>query len=217
MCKHAAALFVEMAVEKIDGLLELTAHDGALVFARLVEIAVEIAEQIDVGLVAAARVGSPDVLEIGGEAFVQPRLGPFAAGHEVAPPLVGQLVRDEVVHVLVEGGAFVEHGLDRECGGGGVFHAAEDEIRDEDLAVALEGVGHADGLREEVDELRRGSEAAPQVGLSALGPVVVHVDAGFLGAILDLDELPAHQGHQVRRMREVQGVVPLGLAMLSIS
>ena len=206
--QHAAALLVEMAVEKVDGLLELAAHDGPLVLAGLVEVAVEIPEQLDVGLVAAVRMGAPDVFEIRGEALVEPGLGPFAAGEEVTPPLVRQLVRHQVLDVLIEGGALVEHGLAGERGCGGVLHAAEDEIRDEDLAVARERVTHADGLAEEVDDGRRGPQAALDVGLAALRPVVVHLDAGLGRACLDLGEPPAHQGHQVRRVGNLQGVVP---------
>ena len=215
--QNAPALLIEMAVEKVDGLLELAAHDGALVLARFIHVAVEIAEQIDVGLVATARVGAPDVLEIGGEALVEPGLGPFAAGHEVAPPLVGQLVRDQVVDVLVQGGALVEQCLDGERGGRGVLHAAEDEIRDEDLAVTPERIRHTDDLREEVDERGRGRKAPLQIGLAAFGTVVVHVDLGFLGAILDFDELAADQGDQIRRMWKIQGVVPLSLAVAEIA
>jgi len=51
---------------------------------------------------------APDVLEVGREALVEPALGPLAAGHEVAPPLVRQLVRDEAVDVVVERRALVD-------------------------------------------------------------------------------------------------------------
>ena len=178
-------------------ILELAAHDGTLVLSGLVQVAVQVAQQIDVGFVAAARVGAPHVFEVGGEALVEPGLGPFPAGDEIAPPLMRQLVRHQVVDVLVEGCALVEHGLAGERGGGGVLHAAEDEVGNEDLAVAREGVAHADGLAEKVDDGGRGLEGALEVGLAAFGSIVVDVDAGFGGTRLDFGELPAHQRDEV--------------------
>ena len=46
MAEHvqdAPAFFVKMAIEEVDGLLELAAHDGALVFVGFVEIAIDVA------------------------------------------------------------------------------------------------------------------------------------------------------------------------------
>src|SRR3712207_7301964 len=40
--------------------------------------------------------------------FVEPKVGPVLARHQVAPPLVGQLVRDQPVHVAVEQRPLVE-------------------------------------------------------------------------------------------------------------
>ena len=162
-------------------------------------------------------MGAPDVFKVGGEAFIEPGLGPLAAGDEIAPPLVGQLVCDQGLDVQIEGGALVEHGFGRECGGGGVFHAAEDEVLDEDLAVAPKRVGHADGLREKINERWCGGKAAFEIGLATLGSVVIHIDAGFAGAFLDFGEVAAHQGHQVRRVRKIQDVVPQGVAVAELA
>jgi hypothetical protein len=68
------------------------------------------------------------VLEEGREALVEPRVRPVAAGHEVAEPLVRELVGDEVVGGGVEGGARVDEAALGERAGGGVLHAAEGEV-----------------------------------------------------------------------------------------
>jgi len=117
-------------------------------------------------------------------------------------------VRDQVLDVLIEGGPFVEHRLAGERRGGGVLHAAEDEVRDEDLAVARERVGDADGLAEEVDHGGRGLQAALDVGFAPLGAIEVHIHPGLGRAGLELGELAAHQGHEVGRMGDGLGVVP---------
>ena len=123
----------------MDRLVVLPADDRPLVAPRLVEVAVGVDEQLEVGLVAPLGVLAPDVLEVGGEAFVEPGLGPLAAGQQIAPPLVRQLVRDQRLDVVIERGALVEQ---REVGQrrrGGVLHAAEDELGHGDLAVARMG------------------------------------------------------------------------------
>ena len=54
----------------------------------------------------------PDGFEKRGEAFVQPDVAPVFAGDEIAEPLVGEFVRDQVVFI---GGIFGnEFGMRRE-------------------------------------------------------------------------------------------------------
>ena len=175
--QDAPAFFVEVRVEQVDRLVVLSADDRTLVAPRLVQVAVGVDEQLEVGLVAALGVLAPDVLEVGREPFVQPGLGPLAAGEQVAPPLVGELVRHQAVDVVIERGALVEQHQVGQRRRGGVLHAAEDELGDRDLAVARVGVRHADALGEEVDHLGRAPEAAAGVVLAPGRDEVEDVDA----------------------------------------
>ena len=144
--QYPASLVVQMPVEQVDGLVVPPAHDGTLVAAGLAEIGLRVRQQLHVRLVAPFGVFAPDVLEVGGETLVQPGLGPLPAGEQIAPPLVGQLVRDQPIDVVVQGRALVQQHLIGQGGGAGVLHAAEDEIGHGDLAVAAVGVGDADAL-----------------------------------------------------------------------
>jgi hypothetical protein len=175
-----------VSIEEIDGQLVLAAEDRALIGSCLAQIGVEVAQQLHVGLVATAGVLAPHVFKVGGEAFIQPGLGPFAAGEQIAPPLVGQLVAHQGLDIVVEGRALVEHGLGGERGGGGVLHAAEDEVVHKDLAVAAVRVGDANPPGEEVDHLGRAREAAARVAFAALGRVVVDINPGFRRPVLSV-------------------------------
>ena len=97
----------------------------------------------------------PDRLEEGGEAFVEPDIAPILAGDQVAEPLMGEFVGDELVFVKgelgYELGAF--QGLGSVGSGAGVFHAAGYEIVDHHLCVFFPGVIDAYFFVEEIDHL----------------------------------------------------------------
>ena len=150
----------------MNRLVVAATDDGAQVAPRLAEIGLGVGQQLDVGLVAPLGVLAPDVLEIGREPFVQPGLGPFAAGEQVAPPLVRQLVRHQAVDVVVQSGPLVEQHQIGEGRGGRVLHSTENEIGDGDLTVSAVGVGHADARGKIVDHLWRSPEAAARVGFT---------------------------------------------------
>ena len=206
--EDASALLVEVRVEQVDRLLVLPADDGTLIAPGLVQVTLGVDQQLEVGLVASLGVLAPDVLEVRREALVQPRLGPLAAGQQVAPPLVGQLVRHQALDVVIDRGPLVEQHQIGQRRRGGVLHAAEDELGDGDLTVAGVGVGDADALREEVDHLGRAPEAAARVGLASGRNEVEDVDAGARRAVGDLHERAGRQRHQVGRLRELERVVP---------
>ncbi len=92
--------------------------------------------------------------------------------------------------------------------GGGVLHAAEDEVAHHDLGVALPGKRHAGEPREQLDHARRLAEAARGVRLARWRHVVAHGHLSrirqFCGAIVDDREVAGDERHQVARMRLVQ-------------
>ncbi len=139
--QHQPTLFVQVPVEEFDGISVVAAHQGSIVAsARLRQILLEIAEHS-----AQVRIRSEaslplQVLEVGSEALIEPGLRPVAAGDEIPKPMVGQLVRDQILHVDIEPRSLVQENMLVKRGGGGVFHAPEDEVRDHDLRVALVGV-----------------------------------------------------------------------------
>ena len=133
------------------------------------QVAIGVDQQLVVGLVTPLAVLAPDVLEVGGEAFVQPRLGPLAAGQQIAPPLVRQLVRDQAVDVVVERGPLVEQRMSVSVVAL-VFSMPPKMNSGTGSGCTRVGVGDADLLREEVDHLLRPGEAAAGDRLPARQP-----------------------------------------------
>ncbi len=124
---------------------------------------------------------------------------PVAAGQQVAEPLVRELVRDERVAVGIEGGALVvEDGVGQRRRGG-VLHAAEDEVGDDDLGVLLVRITHADLLVEEADHRWGAPEGAAGVVLAAGLDVVRHAQA--VGRVGHLGEFAGHQRHEIGHVR----------------
>jgi hypothetical protein len=104
--EHQAALLVEVAVEEVDGLVVNVGHDGPSVAVPvLLEVGLRLLEEGVAELVDAQVVLLEEQVEVGGEALVQPGVGPVATGQEVAVPLVGQLVGDQRVGREVQVGA----------------------------------------------------------------------------------------------------------------
>lgn len=126
---------------------------------------------------------------------------------------MGQFVGNQAFDVVVQGCSLVEHGFGGEGGGGGVLHAAEDEVVHENLAVAAVRVGDANPPGEEVDHFGCASQAAARVLFAPLGCVVVDVNPSLRRAFFQFGEGAAHQGHQIWRMRQVEHVVPAGAAV----
>ena len=190
---------VEVAIEDVDRRFVILANDGpSVATVGLAEISFEIAAERILVLVFAQLVLEIDVLEEGGEAFVQPPVRPIAARDVVAEPLVGELVGDEIVGGDVDRGALVEQEVLVHGGGGGVLHAAEDEIGDHDLRVLVPGVRDTDELAEVLDHLRRALEAASTIGFAALGHEVGDGHAARLAGF-DLGELAGDQRDEVAR------------------
>ena len=85
------------------------------------------------------------------------------------------------------------------------------------LAVAAVRVGDANLPGEEVDHLGCAGQAATGVLFAAFGRVVVDVDPGFRRAVFQFGEWAAHQGHEVRRMGEIEDVVPARAAVWQVA
>ena len=211
--QHEAALLVEMAIEEIERRVVVLAHDRAAIApVRLGQVRREVVFYAVFVLVTAERLLAPHVLHERGEALVEPALRPVAARHVVAEPLVRELVGDEVVARHVDGSARVEQDVLVHRGGGGVLHAAEDEVAHHDLRVLVPRIRHAGELGEERHHVRRAAERSAPVLLAALRHEIgerhlaTHVGArcGREGhAVAEDRELAGHDGDEVARVRVV--------------
>ncbi len=97
---------------------------------------------------------------VGREALVEPALAPLATGEQIAEPLMGQLVRDQILESLSRAARSSSSTLIGQRGRGRVLHAAEDEVGDDHLRVLLVGIRHAERLREQLQHLRRARQRA---------------------------------------------------------
>src|SRR5262249_51031544 len=87
LVKYQRALLVEVAIEKIHRLVEFAGDDRAgVVLAHLLEVSLEEHAPIEVCLVAALGPLLPENLAVGREPFVEPAVGPFSAGEQIAEP-----------------------------------------------------------------------------------------------------------------------------------
>src|ERR1039458_7356161 len=68
---------------------------AAVVIGVLVEIGFAILPDIPRELVGAEILFAPQRLEVSRKALVEPRVRPIAAGQQIAPPLMSELVRDQ--------------------------------------------------------------------------------------------------------------------------
>ena len=92
-------------------------------------------------------------------------------------------------------------GLRRRCG---IFHAAEDKIRNRDLRIARVRIRHADPLFESFDHSRRVAEGPLAVVFATGKHVIKDRDAVVPRLSLrDLDERTGDYRHQVRTVRHV--------------
>src|SRR5450432_3477658 len=98
-----------MAVEEIDRLGIVSAHDGPRVTsAGLVQVRVDVGRDAVVVLISSQAIFALDVLEEGRKALVEPGVRPVTTGHEIAEPLVRKFVRYQIIRGDVERGPLVE-------------------------------------------------------------------------------------------------------------
>src|ERR1700691_6455651 len=92
-----------MAIEQMDRVAITIAYDRpAVVIGVLVKIALAILPDVPRELVGPEILLAPQRLEVSREALVEPRVRPIAAGQQVAPPLMRELVRDQRIALGVE-------------------------------------------------------------------------------------------------------------------
>ena len=114
---------------------------GAQVLERAVHVVPRQSGFLGGPLASVDRLHDP-VLEIGGEALVEPAVGPDGVGDEVARPAVGELVRDEADQAAVAG----DEGRRQESEGR-VLHAAIGKgRRQHDDVVATPAIGPVETL-----------------------------------------------------------------------
>src|SRR5215471_19838666 len=88
------AFVVEVSIEQLETVVVVNiVDDRTAVIAIFFEIAILETEHGLFEVVSALIMLAPEVFEVGGEAFVQPAIGPVAAGEQVAKPLVRQFMR----------------------------------------------------------------------------------------------------------------------------
>lgn len=186
-----AALRVRVPVEHRGGVAILAGHDRSLVALGLVEVAARHAAAVQVEGVATLGVLEPQRGEVGSEALVEPHVRPLAAGQEVAPPLVRELVGDQRVAIF-DGGEV--GGIDRAIGERGrrdVLHAAERELLHGRLRVLGPRELDADVARVEVEHRGRTTEHL----LGVLGLTARHEVLDRLATPLVRDAIEATDDH----------------------
>ena len=159
-----------------------------------------LAEHVVGELVGPQVILLPQRLEVAGEPLVEPQVRPVAAGQEVAPPLVGELVGDQAVGVVVDKGAGVVQDAVAQRGRRGVLHPAPEALA-ADLGVAVPGVLNADRVTEEIEHPRGVAERAGDPFLKTRVDPVLHRLAPP-GLLFDM-ELAHDQRDQVGDMRLV--------------
>jgi len=210
--QHGAPLLVGDGVERLAGLLGVgdVGADGVGGDERVERQRCPLAGlEVHPDPPRRAPVGDDLVGHPGGEGLVEPQVVPPGHRHQVAEPLVGELVRDHLGHPLLHGerrgGRIGEQRHLAEGDGAGVLHGAGLEVGDADLVELAERVGEAEVVLEPRQHrrrrlLREGREVALLVrGPGAHGDTA-HVDrlAGHHRADHQRDEV----GRQRRRRRE---------------
>ena len=197
--QHHAPLFVEVAVEDIDRLVEHVRHDRPAV--ALLQVGVRVLYRPPAVLVHAEEPLVPEHLHVRREAFVQPTVRPVATGEEVPEPHMRQFVRDQGVARVIPGRLFVEEDGLGHRRRARVLHPAEDEIADDDLAVLRPGVGHPGDLLEHANHFRRVLKRQLAARHILRLDEVVHVQS--VVARLNPAELARRERHDVRRVGPV--------------
>ena len=152
-----AALGVGVAVEHGIGVGIHIGRDGALVAARLIKVAAHVAVYLAVvGMLAPAML-HVERLKESGKALVEPRLAPVLARHQIAKPLVGQLMGVEAGHVA-KPRAKVRQCSHSQGRGRDILHPAAKVVH-RVLGVLGPGVLHARDRGEELQHVGRVAEA----------------------------------------------------------
>ena len=154
--QHGRALLIEVTVENFDRIAIAIVDDRPPVAIRVFfQVGRDALEDVVEVLVVAQIRFAPNRFEERGEAFVEPRVRPVAAGQQIAEPLVRQLVRNQRIARKIEMGARIVQGAVGLRRRRRILHAAENEIADGDLRVARVRIRRAGAFLERLDHSRR--------------------------------------------------------------
>ncbi len=119
---------------------------------------------------------APDHFEKRGKTFVQPDVAPVFAGHQVAEPLMRELVGNQRIFIARKFGNELRI-LQRAAGIGrraGIFHSSRDEIIDHALSVFFPRIIHAKFLAEDLHHRWRPLVIGQQAVAASLRRVIRH-------------------------------------------
>jgi len=162
LMQNAAALGIGMGVEHDVGVVVAVVDDRAADRFVLGKVATGFVAPLPCRLIPPQILLGPQCGEIGGEAFIEPQFAPILAGDDVAPPLMRELVGDQVVAGNVQVRLVVVQRAEIERGGRGVFHPSPGILVDADLRVLRPWVAVADLAGKERHHLRRAFERGPR-------------------------------------------------------
>src|SRR6185437_5852084 len=148
--------------------------------------------------------------EIGGKSLIEPDVRPILSLHQVAEPVLSQLVRDQRLARVVRIGARIVQGGIRERRGAHVLHAAEEIALDGNLRVLLVRVWNPQRVREKADHVGCEMEWPPG-GSRAHRIQYVMIDGQPSMAVTHLSPGSDGQGSQVRAVRDAFHPIIRGL------
>ncbi|MCG3160035.1 MAG: hypothetical protein JMDDDDMK_01067 [Acidobacteria bacterium] len=153
--QHALAFFVSVPVHHVFG-KTIAVRDNRSAVARAIfaQVSQEVLEQNEARLVASARVFIPEVFAVSRKAFVEPDVRPVFASHQIAPPLMRQFVRDDVVVTQINRRVVVQQAAVGEGRSRSVLHRAEQKVVHQNLRVFRIWISVSELVLEEFDHLR---------------------------------------------------------------
>ena len=169
---------VLLAAEHLERQVPAGGRDEAelLRLRRPLHVAAVLVPAVERELLGPVPVLEEQVREVGREPLVEPDVVEGAAGEEVPEPLVGELVGHEALARVVGPRLRRVEEAHVHRGGGGVLHAAVDEVPHRGLRVARVGVGTPRVGGEELHHGGGAGAAVPHLPGAADGPVVLQRD-----------------------------------------
>ena len=169
--------------------------DGS--FFAAVESAFHVSINVIIILITTQIVLKPYRRCISREPFVQPEMCPIFARHQIAKPLMAQLMRDEPIRAVIQMGAFVMQRTGAKRGSAGVFHASAKLLRT-DLCVLIPGIFHTEGVAEKIQHTHGIGKAAFDILFSIRRNIIANRFSapGFFFQV----KLSYNQRHQIGNM-----------------
>ena len=195
--QDASALFVGVPVKKVVRVfVNLGDYGPEVPGTCLFKVVIGCKHYVELELVPAPACFPVKGFAVSRESFVEPDVLPVLAGHEVAKPLVGELVRNKVVACKIKVGLFVVEGVLRQRGAARIFHPAVNEILDCYLRVFFKRVLCTKILFKKFHHFRSALEGPRGVLLSVRRYIVRH--QSLFGC---LDVSPDDYRNEIGRLR----------------